>query len=92
VNRGFRDDVGVEAVAKIDRINVVTSCHARLARVLCYAHCSPFFRAWHSSIVMRQNFGNPPARWSGQTKGHSPLQIAIHDREENLQEQVDGID
>jgi len=44
VHCGFRDDIGVKTVAKIDRINVVT------------------------------------------------FQIAIHDREENLQEQVDGID
>jgi len=44
VHRGFRDDIGVETVAEIDRINVVT------------------------------------------------FQVAIHDREENLQKQVDGID
>jgi hypothetical protein len=92
VNRGFRDDIGVEAVAKIDRINVVTVCHARLARVPCYAHLSPFFGALRSSIVMRQDFGIPPVRRSEQRKRHSPFQIAIHDREENLQEQVDGID
>ena len=60
MNRGFRDDVGVEAVAKIDRINVVTVCHARLARALCYAHVCPSFRAWHSSIAMRGEISEFP--------------------------------
>ena len=60
MNRGFRDDIGIETVAKIDRINVVTVCHARLARVLCYAHVSPSFRAWQSSTVYeRRDFGIP---------------------------------
>jgi hypothetical protein len=34
VHSGFRDDIGVETVAEIDRINVVTAQHTKLARVL----------------------------------------------------------
>ena len=52
MHRGFRDDIGVETVAKIDRINVVTAQHIALARVHLHAHILPPFRARTASLIM----------------------------------------
>jgi hypothetical protein len=62
----FRDDVGVEAVAQIDRVDVVAV--ARLD--------------WPVLRVLSALTGD---------RMHSPFQIAVHDGEEHLEEEVDGV-
>ena len=56
----FGDNVGVQAVAEINRVDIVAGVRIRLAL--------------------------PDTRGSG-----SPFQIAVHNREEDLQEEIDGI-
>lgn len=64
---GFGNDVGVEAVAQVDRVDVVTA--RRCTSKVC------------------------PAKESTDRKqGNSPFQIAVHDGEEHLEEEVDGVD
>lgn len=74
VNSGFGDDVGVEAVAEVDRVDVIT-----IAQELS-AHRILNTIANSASICPRNIFQN------------IPFQITVHDREEDLQEQVHCID
>jgi hypothetical protein len=62
----FGDDVGVEAVTEIDRVDVVAA--ARLD-----------WRALGNLSALTRD------------RMYSPLQIAVHDGEEHLEEEVDGV-
>ncbi len=48
----FRDDIGVETVAEVDRVDVVTVCHTRLARVLCLVRASLSFTTVRSYLIV----------------------------------------
>jgi len=74
VDGGFGDDVGVEAVAQVDRVDVVTE---KGRRVLVRPSDS------------RQSFRRAP---KGEKQRDSPFQIAVHDGEEHLKEEVDSVD
>ena len=44
-------------------------------------------------ISQAQKYSHRPVEYSSDCiRGNSPLQITVHDREENLEEQVDGVD
>jgi hypothetical protein len=60
----FRNDVGVEAVAEIDWVDVVAA-----ARLACTRNDACLTSGWM----------------------HSPFQIAVHNSEEDLEEEVDGV-
>ncbi len=42
-------------------------------------------------LIQPPQFLETTAERRGEERNHAPFQIAIHDREENLQEQIDGI-
>lgn len=73
VDGSFRDDIGVETVAQVDRVDVVAVREG--ARV--------------SDIPRRARELKISA---ASCKKDSPFQITVHDGEEHLEEQVDGID
>lgn len=73
MNGGLGDDVGVEAVAEVDGVNVVAG--AKLACAWCRGR--------------RHGAGQPGRPLLAMLD--SPFQIAVHDGEEYLQEQVDGV-
>lgn len=69
---GFGDDVCVQAVAQINRVDVVAGAKLACAR-------------WYSlGRIVRH------APWPAR-EYHSPFQVAVHDGEEDLEKQVDGI-
>lgn len=82
----FGDDVGVQAVAEVDGVDVVTATQGTLS----------------AAISSRGEFGVPRGEGRRQqtlsSRGRSlgascdvPFQIAVHDGEEDLQEEVYGI-
>lgn len=76
MHRGLGDNVCVEAVAEVDRVDVIT-IPSQLSTTV---YLAPISAA-------------PSAKNPGQRcGGNSPLEITVHDGEEDLQEQVDGID
>ena len=77
VNGGLGDDVGVEAVAQVDGVNVVAG-----AKSAC---------AWPARDGERPAAPSWALSARGSRGGDSPFQIAVHDGEEDLQEQVDGV-
>ena len=76
MHRSLGDNVCVEAVAEVDRVDVVTMS---------------------SQLSTHSLFGSRPGACCAKNPGsrgggNSPLEITVHDGEEDLQEQVDGID
>lgn len=75
MHRSLGDNVCVEAVAEVDRVDVITITSQLSSQYI-----------WTPSRrTLRQE-------WSQGIEGNSPLEITVHDGEEHLQEQVDGID
>lgn len=100
MNGGFGDDIGVQAVAEVDGVDVVTvekSQSANLSSLHLHQVVIPESR---SMFTMAAHWNAQSHRWycarrRSEVAGHckdSPFQIAVHDREEDLQEQVDGVD
>jgi hypothetical protein len=72
VDGGFRDNVGVEAVAEVDGVDIVTG--AKLA-----------LRSKGSGVQRGcRTRGTFSHKDTGKTALHSPFQIAVHDGEEDL--------
>ena len=78
MNGGLGDDVGVQAVAEVDRVDVVTGAKLACARI--WAHLA--------KLELCEAVSSRDAWRAGR---HSPFQIAVHNGEEDLQEQVDGV-
>lgn len=74
VHGGFGDDVGVETVAQVDRVDVITA----------------FERAPVSNLQVRPR--ELDTSFASREEANSPFQIAVHDGEEHLEEEVDGVD
>jgi hypothetical protein len=77
MNAGFGDNIRVEAVAKIDGVDVIAAGHSVSKSSLVVIVPDP-------SLVQRRirQKGKPPRR--SDSRGHVPFQIAIHDGEEDL--------
>jgi hypothetical protein len=106
VDDDLGDDVGVEAVAEIDRVDVVTV--AIVVSIYLVVLCDQVLWATVRDGVMVRR-GSQPApdsffalklttqhlrvliAASEEEMGRIPFQIAVHDGEEDLQEQVDGV-
>lgn len=78
MDSGFGNDVGVQAVAEIDGVDVVAG-----AKLACASR-----EHQPRSECLYQIGARLPVK--AETV-HSPLKIAIHDGEEDLEKQVDGI-
>jgi hypothetical protein len=79
MNSSFWDDVGVQAVAKVDGVDVVTAMGIVSTKSLSTGKPA-MTRDQIMALVARQRQLN------------LPLKITVHNGEEHLQEQVDGID
>lgn len=103
VNGGFGDDVGVETVAEINGVDVVTVEGKK------EEECQPTssIRHNHSNVPGRDStYSFPHTRPTAGQKANQnhtrprqmegrdilPFQIAVHNRKEDLQEQVDRVD
>lgn len=94
MDRGFGDNVGVQTVAEVNRVDVVTTVpHESASMSFPSLMCFPT-ESFHSA-----RFGRDPfffSRFQSPTHdpetSHSPFQITIHNSKEHLEEQVDGID
>ena len=85
VDGGFRNNVGVETIAKVDGVDIVTG----VKRISMYV------------LHMDETWRQPGSSWSRPLEAetaagsgllrHVPFQIAVHDSEEDLQEQVHGV-
>lgn len=71
---GFGDDVGVETVAQVNRVDVVTANEG-----------APVSDLQREARKLEASFA--PGE-----EANSPFQIAVHDGEEHLEEEVDGVD
>ena len=76
MDSGFGDDVGVKAVAKVDRVDVVAG-GGKQKNVSLYSA--------EVSVDPRELLGTYD--WED-----SPFEITVHNREEHLEEEVDGVD
>lgn len=74
----FGDDVGVETVAEVDRVDVVTGVKLACARDTVFA-------------ALRRGSPRSGARPHSQGRWFVPFQVAVHNREEDLEEEVDGV-
>lgn len=79
VDTSFGDNVGVESVAQIDRVDIVAATGKISKKPL----DSP---REMRCLLARTNVYTTGAR------RYIPLEITVHDSEEDLQEQVDGVD
>ena len=75
MNSGFGDDVCVETIAEVDRVDVVTVTNLA---------CVQQDAGDNMSHALRSTQMQAP-------KLNSPFQITVHNREEHLEEQVDGV-
>lgn len=78
MDSGFGDDVGVKAVAKVDRVDVIAGEKKKKRGrnvSLCFVIC----------VDPKQLLGIYD--WKD-----SPFEITVHNREEHLEEEVDGVD
>jgi hypothetical protein len=98
VDGDFRDDVRVETVAEVDRVDVV-AVQTQLVSIFVSARSSPGSRAiakqssgsnWRATLPAASCAAIPPA--DAVAGGSVPFQIAVHDGEEDLEEEVDRID
>lgn len=92
VNSGFRNDICVKTVAEIDGVDVVT---ARSASAFTLGNI-PHPSLSGSGGTASHSASSPSHRDTKDSASveeieNIPLQIAIHDSEEDLQEQVHGI-
>lgn len=77
MDSGFGNDVGVETVAEIDGVDIVAG-----------ANISSDTEAEDAEDAVVYRCLKPHnAKWGI----NSPFQIAVHDSEENLKEEIDGI-
>lgn len=74
VDGGFGDDVGVETVAQVNRVDVVTANEG-----------APVSDLQSKGMELDESFAS-------REEANSPFQIAVHDGEEHLEEEVDGVD
>lgn len=76
MNGGFGDDVGVEAVAKINRVDVVAVQNISFSPIIRHprASCGAKFKLYLDEMIF-----------------DLPFQIAVHYGEKDLQEEVDGV-
>lgn len=100
---GFWDDVCVEAVAKVDGVDIITK-HTELAHVNQQtrprASEDTYLRVrrqWclatkQASIAVHANTATYATIPSLEKKMNSPFQVTVHNREEHLQEQVHRVD
>lgn len=65
VDGSFGDNVGIQAVAQVDRVDVVAARKGDPGQFFSLSHSLSSVCGW-------------------QERHHSPLQITVHDREENL--------
>lgn len=91
VDGSFGDDVGVETVAQVDRIDVVTARGDEISQVSVISGMRRHLQLidWKVSCIARDQF-NLHCQ-DGGTR-NSPLEIAVHNGEKHLKEEVDGID
>lgn len=102
---GFGDDVGVETVAEVNGVDVVTvgkRVSLRASNPLDPAQSiasacfilDVFPPAPRTLAEAPSPYFIPhtrPRQPPDQTRPHSPFQITVHDSEKHLQEQVDGV-
>ena len=81
---GFGNNVGIEAVTEVDGINVIT-----------VADC---WSALSTDPTVQEDMDGIFATWGRNAKLQrhkrgmdSPFQVAVHDREEDLKEQIDRV-
>lgn len=77
MHRRLGDDIRVEAVAKVDRVDVIT---VRTQSVPVHSE--------------KRRIYAPVHHWTREETGKAsiPFQVAVHDREEDLKEQVHRVD
>src|SRR5690606_32018340 len=80
VNGDFGDDIGVEAVAEIDRVDVIAVDSSEISK-------RDKQRGTKEKASLR-SFG---VMYGSEGVHRVPFQIAVHDREKNLEEEIDGI-
>ena len=89
VDTGFGDDVGVQAVAEVNRVDVI-------AIIMLARHSDRDCETRDLSRRDASRVGKPSTASSGQLGrmiGMTvPFQIAVHDSEEDLEEKIDRVD
>jgi hypothetical protein len=96
---GFRDDVCVEAVAEIDGVDVVTTSKGD-TKLACALGCGVAGKPEQVAFVHDESGRIVSLSIGGRANNlviqlgnvaYAPFQIAIHDGEEDLEEQIDGV-
>ena len=78
MDTGFRDDIGIQAIAKVDRVDVVT-----------VERKNPVSIGLARGELLWERHGIGGKRM-GRREG-VPFKIAVHYREEHLEEEIDRI-
>ena len=84
MHSGFRNDIRIQAVAEVDRVDVVTEAQTALAMKR-----SHLMRCGIGKRRRATRGGGPLV--SAEPGASIPFKIAVHDSEEDLEEEVDGI-
>ena len=91
MDTSLRDDVHVKTVAQVDRVDVVTARGDRISQVSVVSRMRRYFQSTDRNKANDQERLNRSI-FIVRVTWNSPFEIAVHDGEEHLEEEVDGID